>query len=169
LVLELIWTRLVRLQFLDGKIFGDDLKQQNLTPLLFADAGIWDGKLGWKYTCIPFSEEQLKQAPAEEDWKPHYVTETQAVIFHQLCTGKIVRIDDPDLLKWLASKREKLDDVLKPLFEKGLILLDGKKIKLTTEMLACMILPTGKFVVAENNSGRLTNWVAEQIRNKKNK
>jgi len=164
LVLELIWTKIVRMRILQGDVWGDDLIQQNIIPLLYADPTSEDGRLGWNYIRITADEGHLEKEPAEIEWKPYIVSKEQAVIFNQLCNGFDVRIDDTSLIEYLSSQNKNINDVLNPLFEKGLIVLDGKKIKLTTEQLTSLILPTGEFAVGENNSGRLINWVTKHFK-----
>jgi len=169
LLLEFIWTRLCRLGISVENAWGEDLVCQNLAPLLYADADIVENEAVWRYTNISFDEKQLREMPVEKDWKPYHATQTQAVILHHLCAGKMVRTDDSKLLAWLSSVGENIDGVLRPLFDERLVVLDGKEIKLTTETLTGAILPTGEFVVGENNSGRLTNWLAKQMKNREDK
>ncbi len=164
MLLEFLWTRLSRLGILQEDIWGKDLTKQNLIQLLLAEPEITEKGMGWKCTIIPAQSGEFKEAPAETDWSPYYVTLAQFNILGWLCNGKAVRVDDIELLNYLSSKNEQIKDVLDPLFEIGLVVLSGKEIKLTTDMLACAILPNGKYAVAENNSGRFTNWIAKNFK-----
>ncbi len=166
MLLELLWTRLSRLGILQVELWGEDLIKQNFIQLLLAEPEITEKKMGWKCTIIPVQSEEFKEAPAETDWSPYYVTLTQFSILGQLCNGKVVQVDDIGLLNYLSSKNEQIQDVLDPLFEIGLVVLSGKEIKLTTDMLTCAILPNGKYAVAENNSGRFTDWLAKNFKSR---
>jgi hypothetical protein len=47
--------------------------------------------------------------------------------------------------------------------ETRLVGLSGNKLQLITEECQPAILPTGEYIAAENNSGRLTRWLLKNI------
>jgi hypothetical protein len=47
--------------------------------------------------------------------------------------------------------------------EIGYVALDGNFLRLTATELQCAVLPDGEFVVAENNTGRLTRHLEKLV------
>lgn len=88
-----------------------------------------------------------------------YVSNTQFVIFERLCNGKNEQIDNTNLLNFLKEENENPDNFFQSLVQTGLVAIKNKKLELVTKQCQCAILPNGKYAVAENNSGRFTNWI----------
>lgn len=158
LILEFIWTKLSR-QYNMGGLWGEDLDAETFNVLLSGKIKQVDDKTGWDYHHTVIKDEILSVEPDSVPWEPCYLSDTQHVIISRLCNGETERIDDPSLIKYLNDKGENIDEFVKYLQMTGLVALDGKELKLTTEKCECLILPNGKFVAAENNTGRLSRWV----------
>ncbi len=167
LILEFIWTRLSRMYGISG-LWGDDLKSENFILLLSGRIKKIGAKFGWEYNYPKTDKSILSSEPADIDWEPTYVTSAQFTIFNRLCHGELERIDDPFLIEFLEKEKINPNVFFKELTKTGLVALDGNALNLTTECCQCVILPNGKFAVAENNSGRLTNWMIQFIDKHKN-
>ncbi len=167
LILEFIWTRLSRSYGISG-LWGDDLKLENFILLLSGKIKKIGNKSGWEYNFTKIDNSTLSSEPAEIDWEPTYVTSEQFTIFNRLCEGELERTDDPYLIDFLNNNGLDPDQFFKELIETGLVALDGKDLTLTTESCQCLVLPNGKFAVAENNSGRLTNWILQFMEKRRN-
>ncbi len=159
-LLELIWTKLERLYHIGG-FWGEDLEVDNFHPLLSAKAIINNGRAGWAYGYTELSPKALKETIPRTPWQPIYVNALQFVIFNRLCNGEQIRINDKELIDWLCTEGHNSTQFITDLTETALVALDGNKIKLVSEECVCVILPNGKYVVAENNSGRFERWLAK--------
>jgi len=162
LILEFIWTRLSRDYGLGG-LWGEDLDLQNFSIFLSGKIKQVQDKIGWDYNYTPLKDEILRSEPSEMPWEPCYLNNTQFVIINRLCAGEIKRIDDPSLLKYLNDNGEYIGPFVKSLQKTGLVALNDKQLKLTTDQCQCVILPNGKFAAAENNTGRLTRWIEKYM------
>ena len=166
LILELIWTRL-SYQINVGNLWGEDLNIENFAQFLSAKIKTAGDLTGWEYKYTPISEALLKERNAEDDWVPTIVSSTQFVIFNRLCNEEEESIDDKSLREYVEKEGENFDRFIKSLKKTSLIALKDNKLQLTTYECQCVILPDGRFVVADNNTGRLTRWVKKQIEQKK--
>lgn len=162
LILEFIWTRLSRDYGLGG-LWGEDLNLQNFSSFLSGKIKQVQDKIGWDYNYTPLKDEILRSEPSEMPWEPCYLNNTQFVIINRLCAGEIERIDDPSLLKYLNNNGEYIEPFVKSLQKTGLVALNDKQLKLTTDQCQSVILPNGKFAAAENNTGRLTRWIEKYM------
>jgi hypothetical protein len=158
LILELIWTRL-SYQINVENLWGEDLNIENFSKFLSAKIKTAGDLTGWEYQYTQISEGRLKELNAEDDWAPTIVSSIQFVIFNRLCNEEEVSIDDKSLREYVEKEGENFDSFIQALKNTGLIALKGNKLQLTTYECQCVILPDGRFAVAENNSGRLTRWV----------
>lgn len=166
LILEFIWTRLSRDYGISG-LWGEDLKCENFILLLSGRIKKSEDKFGWEYNYIKADKSSLSSEPADIDWEPTYVTNAQFTIFNRLCSGELEKIDDPFLIDFLKKENIEPDGFLNELIRTGLVALNGNELNLTTRYCQCVILPNGKFAVAENNSGRLTNWILKFMERQK--
>ncbi len=166
LILELIWTRL-SYQIKVEKLWGDDLSIENFALFLSGRIKTVGELTGWEYKYTPISEAALKERGAEEEWLPQFVSSTQFVIFNRLCNGEEESLDNEFLREYVAKEGEDFDGFIESLVQTGLIALKDRKLQLTTYECQCVILPDGRFAVAENNSGRFTRWVTKQIEKSK--
>lgn len=162
LILEMIWTRL-SYQVKVENLWGEDLSIENFALFLSAKIKTVGELTGWEYKYTPISEELLKEREPEDEWSPTIVSSTQFVIFNRLCNEAEESIDDKSLKEYIEKEGEDFDQFIESLTSTGLIALKDDKLELTTYECQCVILPDGRFVVADNNSGRLTRWVSKQI------
>jgi hypothetical protein len=162
LILELIWTRL-SYQIKVENLWGEDLRIENFALFLSAKIKTVGELTGWEYKYTPISEAALKERDTEEDWLPIFVSSTQFVIFNRLCNGEEESLGNNYLREFIEKEGESFDEFIESLLQTGLIALKDNKLQLTTYECQCVVLPDGRFAVAENNSGRFTRWVNKQI------
>lgn len=160
LILELIWTRL-SYQINVEDLWGEDLSIENFAQFLSARIKTVDDMTGWEYKYTSISEAALKERNAEVEWSPTFVSSTQFAIFYNLCNGKEESIDDISLRGYVEEKGEDFHGFIESLRKTGLIALKEDKLQLTTYECQCVIVPDGRFAVADNSSGRLTRWVSK--------
>lgn len=165
-LLEYIWTRLSRDYSLTG-LWGEDLQLEEVHPCLSTKAVKTGNITGWEYKYVPLSREALKTAGKMVPWEPVTVTEQQFAIFHLLCEGVEKRITDQELIEYLTSSGQNIEDFVESLLSTGMVALDGEILCLTTNKCECMVLPDGRYIVAENNSGRLTRWLGHYMKKRK--
>ncbi len=158
LLLEFIWTRIERNFGVSG-LWGDDLQLEGLNCCLLAKAVDLGDRQGWQYKYISAEEAALSQLPTSIDWEPTTVDEIQYVVFNCLCDGQTVLTTDPEFISYLTSRGLDITTFVAGMVATGLVAVDGERLKLTTEGMACMILPDGRYVVGENNTGRLSRWI----------
>jgi len=157
LFLELLWTRLTYFYDLTTSIFGNELQQEALIPLLTAQ-----GKEGgWLYKVIPYSEKNMKQLEHDTEWSPTVLSETEYILMNLLCNRDYVEIKD--LKENLLETGESVENIINHLSNERLIYVDGETIKLLTKECSCMIVPNVGFVAADDYDGRLTRWVMSQM------
>ena len=158
LILELLWTRLSINDDI-GNFWGEDLLDESFAPFLSGIIRKVNDKYGWEYKYTEIKKELLSTQPESREWEPMYVSNTQFVIFERLCNGKNEQIDNTNLLNFLKEENENPDNFFQSLVQTGLVAIKNKKLELVTKQCQCAILPNGKYAVAENNSGRFTNWI----------
>jgi hypothetical protein len=157
LLLEFIWTRLDEL-FSMSELWGEDLDLEVPRSLLRAKGD----RHGWYVTFLDPSEEELSSVPTMEPWSPAFVTLEEFVVLQRLCAGANVRMDDAKLLKWLRERDVEPEVLRNNLLETGLVAMQDQELQLITRNCLAVILPSGEYVAAENNTGRLTRWIAKQ-------
>lgn len=164
LLLECIWTRL-DVRFGLGNPWGEDLTQEVLRALLIGEAIEQDGQRGWSIEVLSATTKDLRATAVEEPWEPERFTLEAFVVIQRLCAGKAVRLDDPDLLAWLGEQSRTVEDLANELVDSRLVArtADGQAIELITKDCLAAILPTGEYVAAENNTGRLTRWIGQRL------
>jgi hypothetical protein len=158
IMLELIWTRLDYL-FKIGNPWGDDLEGEVARPLVF---GVGDER-GWRVHYVEVNEKELGNVPSTEDWQPAYLSEEQFVILNELCAGMGVNLTDASLLSYLSERDVSLESVRDGLLQTRLVAMNGDEFELATVSCQCAILPNGDYVAADNNTGRLTRWIARHF------
>ncbi len=167
LMLELIWTRL-SYQFELAQLFGDDLDIESMAPLLDAEPKYDEtlpAKWGWNYHVRSFKASELKSAPTHVEWEPVVLTDIQHVVMNQLCKRDIPT-DEPDFQAFLKAEGVDAEVFIKELVATGLVASDGNFLRLTTDQFAAVLLPDGRFVGGENNTGRLMRWVGKYLNNR---
>lgn len=159
-ILELIWTRISYGHHV-AQIFGEDLETEGLFPLIDAiptqrpdDPPSW----GWAFYSHKSTRAQLAKAPAREPWRPTELDLIQFVVVQRLCKEDI-DIHDPDFIHFLAAEGRQVDEFVSSLVATTLVARKGLKLQLTTIQCDCVILPDGRRIAAENNTGRLSRWL----------
>jgi len=166
LILELIWTRISH-EHKIGNLWGEDLEVEMCSLFLSGKITQKNEKIGWEYKYTPISETNLKNKSAVGEWMPFFVTSTQYTIFNCLCSSDPVYVNDKDFKEFIGNEGGSIDEFVQSLIKTGLVARNGDKLELTSYQCQCVILPDGRFCVAENNSGRLSRWVKKQIANSK--
>jgi len=162
LILELVWTRLQQTFPIAG-LWGEDLEVESFHPFLSGRVVEKDGKHGWEYQYHHLTKKNLAAPNPPEKWEPVYLNSSQFVIVNNLCVGRDECIDNDELISFVESNGFTLKEFIDSLLNTGLIALHGNKLQLITEQCQCAILPTGEFIAAENNSGRLSRWIARKL------
>ncbi|WP_143194094.1 DUF6602 domain-containing protein [Micromonospora sp. CB01531] len=162
LLLELIWTRLHR-EFGMGDPWGEDLSIENFSAFLLADAVESDGRTGWVYEIVDASEEHLAAQETSVEWEPARLSHEQFVVIQALCNGWVVETDNYEFLTFLSQAGIDPESFINGLLETGLVGTSGRELQLITEECQCVMLPDGQAVAAENNTGRLSRWVARHL------
>ncbi|MGD0058581.1 MAG: DUF6602 domain-containing protein [Verrucomicrobiia bacterium] len=157
-LLELLWTRLAYVFKLGPEIFGEDLEIEAVSPLLAAKAEKIGDQAGWQYKNLPVTREELRQGSDWRSWHPPELTLTEFSIVNVLCKQGEIDITDPEFVSYLAKQSQPVTSLCDSLNEKALTTLNGNKLVLITDECACMILPDGRYVAAENKSGRLLRY-----------
>ncbi|CAA6823203.1 MAG: Unknown protein [uncultured Sulfurovum sp.] len=158
ILLEILWTKLARKYNL-SESWGNDLEMETFNQFLGGKILEKNNSYGWEYNYTDLNNKHLQKQPSTIDWKPTYVTKNEFMIFNRLCSGIDVYVDDIELLDYLKKEGEDVPSFFNLLIDTGLIALDDKTLRLTTEQCQCAILSDGSFVVAENNSGRFSKWI----------
>lgn len=163
-LLELIWTRLSN--FADvSDFFGDDLDEESMSALLLVrpvrkpdHPGLW----GWELSPVRLSKEDLVEIGPPRHWQPVELSQVQFSIVNVLC-GKDEDIDAPGFRSYVASHGLDVDEFVTSLVQTTLVARNGRLLQLTTSNCECMILPDGRYIAADNNTGRLSRWVARYL------
>lgn len=166
-ILELIWTRL-DLKYNLGGLWGEDLDIESFHLLLSGKVVEKEGKVGWEYLFTQIANEVLENKYMPKEWEPTFLDLNQFTIISKLCSGIDEDITNPQYITWLTNQGIDSSDFLDSLLNTGLLALDGSFLRLTTECCQCAILPTGEYIAAENNTGRLFRWI-ESKKLKKNR
>ena len=163
LMLELIWTRLsYLLPIEDGDLFGEDLEFETISPLIWAEAAEFPNereKIGWRFGYHDLTPKQLSQRSSMQVWKPAVVDTTQFTIFRHLCDRGDIDITEPNFASFINEEGYTIESLIESLIQTHMVALDGNMLRLITYDCTCAILPDGRFVVADNNTGRLTRWI----------
>jgi hypothetical protein len=153
-ILEVIWTRLSEYTNMP-EWFDRDLGMEQLALLLTCRAVQQDEKMGWQYQRIDLTEAEMNLLPDQRRWEPHFVTSFQHTVVAHLCHHESVGLSEP-LLRNLSTKEQaELDELV----EVRLVGLDGDTLKLLTRQCRSLILPDGRFAVADDSSGRFSAWL----------
>ena len=156
--LELLWTRL-REQFnLPNSIFGDEIQDESLAPLLTMKC--LENARGWEYTIIPYDKKNIAAIDSsEKDWEPKKLSEDEFVLMSYLCNAGDIEVE---YFKTQVSA-DKGDQIIEDLSRERLIYVDNGMIKLLTKSCRCVIVPGYGEVAADDNDGRLTNWLMKKM------
>ena len=163
LLLELLWTRLTYSYRLSTSIFGDELYDEALAPLLVAKLM---KDTGWAYYYFDYSKDDLKKIDSmyDNEWQPTVLTKEEFVIMNLLCEkGELTKGE----LKKLLLNEEIVDKIIENLVNNRLIYIASGTIRLLTKQCKCMIDPEFGFIAADDFDGRLTNWMMKRMKNRR--
>jgi hypothetical protein len=160
LILEHLWTRISYLHPAP-ELFGEDLETEKLSPLIEAkpvevDSG--SGRWGWQFKEQKRSAKELAEGPIQGEWEPATLDDEQNIVLHRLCSEDI-DTTDPDLLAFLADRGREPQEFIASLVKTTLVAREGTMLVPTTVQCEIVLLPDGRFVAGENNTGRLSRWV----------
>lgn len=158
LMLEFIWTKL-SLEFDIGMPWGDDQEMEGLNEFLRAKPLVKDEQGGWLLKYDQLSAATLKARSAVIAWEPVEVTCSAYVIFQQL-TQNDVYTKDAGFIDFIEKEYSDVDSFIGEILSTNFVAFDGEKLSLITEGLATVVIPDGRYMVAENNTGRLTAWLS---------
>lgn len=158
LMLEFIWTK-ISLEFDVGMPWGDDLEMEGLNEFLRAKAIIEEDQGGWMFKYDELSKDTLESRASSIEWEPVEVTSSVYVIFHQL-TQKDVYTKEPDFIEFAEKEAGSVIEFIDKITSTNFATYDGENLSLISENLIAAVLPDGRFVLAENNSGRFVAWLA---------
>ncbi|ODB85970.1 hypothetical protein A3195_09865 [Candidatus Thiodiazotropha endoloripes] len=161
-ILELVWTRL-QLKYSLGGLWGEDLLEEGFHVFLSGKIVQKEGRTSWDYQYKPIEKEILEEEYKPGQWKPVFLDQNQFVIINRLCSEGSEDVANTDFVKWLGDQNINVDSFVDSLLNTGLVAKDKNHLKLTTEECQCVILPTGEYVAAENNTGRLTRWISSRL------
>jgi hypothetical protein len=158
LLLEFIWTKL-SIEFDVGMPWGDDLEQERLNEFLRAKPLEKSGQLGWMYKYDELSKKTLEDREASFSWAPIEISSSQYVIFTKLAKANI-DISDPEFITFAEDSSSK-ETFIQSIIDTNLVSLEGDILKLISNDVIAAVVPDGRFLVAENNSGRFEKWLDE--------
>lgn len=158
LMLELIWTK-ISLEFDVGMPWGDDLEMEGLNEFLRAKAIIEADQGGWMFKYDELSKDTLESRTSSVEWEPVEVTSSVYAIFHQL-TQSDVYTKEPDFIELAEKESGSVSDFIDQITSTNFASYDGESLSLNSENLITAVLPDGRFVLTENNSGRFNAWLA---------
>ena len=164
-LLEVLWCKLAYKYELPPEIFGEDLETPVLSPFIEAKIHVEkESPIGWDYNFHEISEESLKKNNEIEHWKPVEIDRAQQVVISVIGRNGFVDVEnDKDLEEFVIKNGYKdIDDFVKGLLSTRLVTLDGSKLKFLTYQCECVTFG-GKWYAADNNTGRLTNWVSREL------
>jgi hypothetical protein len=159
LILEFIWTRLSS-GFGVRDLWGEDLEVENIHAFLSARLRVADdGRSGWELMHHTRKEKDLAAAPATHPWTPTTLTYEQAVVIAQLCAGNEVDFSDEDSMAWAHKEAVDLYELREGLQHTGLVAFAGDVPELLTDLCKVTALPDGRWVAADDSTGRFTRWL----------
>ncbi len=162
LVLEYVWTRL-DLEFGIGGLWGEDLALEKLNQFLLTQAAEEGDRIGWRHKWVDLDEAQLTGSDDLEPWQPESLSIEQFVVITRLCEGHRVFLDDDDFLGYLGEQGVDLEEVRASLLDTGLVAMAGTEMELITDRCRTAVLPDGRLIAGEDNTGRLTRWIARHL------
>lgn len=159
LLLELLWTRLSYQYDLPSIVFGDEIYNESLAPLLTIKAA--DDYEGWHYTEISYSKKNLSAIDKMENaWQPTVLTVDEVLFINKLCDEEVVTVDD---FVAFFGNAEQVKNIIDKLKWAHLIYVNNNRISLLTKECKCVIVPQYGYVAADDYDGRLMNWVMKKM------
>lgn len=160
LLLELLWTRLTYSYHLSSSIFGDELYDEALAPLLAAKLM---KDTGWAYSFFNYSKGDLKKIDSmyDNEWQPETLSQNEFIVMSLLCEKGELEIDE--LKKMVSSESvDGIDKMIENLTSYRLVYVTDRKVRLLTKQCKCVIDPELGFIAADDYDGRLTNWIMKR-------
>lgn len=157
LMLEFIWTKL-SLEFDIDMPWGDDLEVETLNEFLGAKPIIRGDKGGWILNYSTLSKNTLEARPASKKWEPVEVTSSVFAIFQHLIKSNI-SITEPNFITFAKQEFGDMEKCIDEIISTTFASFDGQLLSLHSDKLITAILPDGKYVIAENNSGLFNLWL----------
>lgn len=163
-MLEFIWTRLLREALVSSEDwFGNDLSVEVFVKFLEAQIVLdqSDAPMGWNYRTNDLKGKFLKERAVEAEWEPTVLTDAQ----HAVCVELLKKDIDTASSDFLSfgddhgGARELADSLVAT----GLVARQGTWLVLTTKKAETMILPDGRFIIAENATGQLSRWIMRYL------
>ena len=154
--LELLWTRLTYYYDLPSDVFGSNVQEEGIAPLLFATGT----KKGWIYQFYDLDEERIAFYDTDKSWEPAVLSQEEFILMNLLCEGQDIKVSE--LNKYVDGSA---DQIITNLNNKRLIYVDdNENIRLLTKECKCVIVPGYGYVAADDNDGRLMFWVMEKMK-----
>lgn len=161
ILLEILWTRLTYLYDLPHSIFGEDLKVESVNKFIGAKLSSRNGLSGWEYRYTYISKKKLNLLPQHAEWQPEELSLPEFTIINELCRKGEVDATKQTLHEYFREHGTTVEAVATSLSQKHLAALSGNKFRLLTKECQCAI-HDGRFLAAENNTGRFTRWYLKQ-------
>ncbi|CDG99960.1 DUF6602 domain-containing protein [Xenorhabdus bovienii] len=161
LMLEFIWTKL-SLEFDIGMPWGDDLEIEGLNEFLRAKPVINEDQGGWMLKYDNLSKDTLESRESSMEWQPVEVTSSVYAIFHQLTQGNVCTTES-DFIEFAEKEFESVSECINEITSTNFVGFDGEFLSLNSKNLVAVILPDGRFVIAENNSEQFDAWIKRAI------
>jgi hypothetical protein len=156
LMLEMIWTK-ISLRFGIDMPWGDDLSQEIITPLLFAQVLSEKERIGWFYTTYEISDSKLKNIERKE-WIPSFISKNAMLIIRRISfTKKPFNINNEERKAVLDFCNEKLETLCDELVNTSFFIMDHDKI--TTNHRTTYILDDDEGGWVTTELSRLMQWV----------
>ena len=124
---------------------------------------LWVESFSGLTNYLEIKEKDLKARKKAIEWKPFIATQVQFIIFQRLCNEEYINIEEQSFIDYIKKEGETSKSFVESLTNSGLVALNENRLELTTLECACVILPTGEYAVAENNSGRLSRWLENKL------
>lgn len=160
LLLELLWTRLSYQYDLPSDVFGDELQNESLAPLLTINAV--EGYKGWNYTYFDLSQNRINEIDKEEStWRPTSLSINEYVLLLKLCNGGTVTVID---LEKAVGNADESKNIIDNLSWSNLIYIENDSIKLLANNCKLLIDPQYGYMAADDSDGRLTNWLSRRLK-----
>ena len=160
LLLEIIWSKIEAIfGVVSPNLWGQDLTMEALNPLLSATVEETSESVGWTYG-IYATDRGAALDRVSTTWEPAVLTEEAFLVVNQLCANVSVSTLDPELVGFLKSRRVEMTGLVHELLATGLVSMRSDEFELSTDACLCAILPDGRYIAGENNTGRLERWIA---------
>lgn len=137
--------------------WGDDLEMEALNEFLRAKPVINGEQGGWMLKYDELSGETLESRSASVEWQQIEVSSSVYAIFHQLTQSDVCTTD----LEFAEKEAGRVGDFINEIISTNYAAFDDQNLSLNSENIIAAILSDGRFVIAENNSGRFDAWLRE--------